>query len=200
MQANWHPLLTDERSVWTDERLSARSCAAANSTPRRRRARPTSTRCHLSTGIPARSQQRHPSPICDHEFGCRWVSEPLCSEVFSPTAERRHPLRTKKNRPTGGRFFSNHGSGGRIRTCDLRVMSPTSYLTALPRVDTCESIPYREIPVNRGAGAVSSPEEAATPQAVRSELSASAHHARFALRLARRRRGCRPPSDSRRHL
>ncbi len=26
------------------------------------------------------------------------------------------------------------GSGGRIRTCDLRVMSPTSYLTALPRV------------------------------------------------------------------
>ena len=26
------------------------------------------------------------------------------------------------------------GSGGRIRTCDLRVMSPTSYLAALPRV------------------------------------------------------------------
>jgi hypothetical protein len=25
------------------------------------------------------------------------------------------------------------GSGGRIRTCDLRVMSPTSYLAALPR-------------------------------------------------------------------
>ena len=24
-------------------------------------------------------------------------------------------------------------SGGRIRTCDLRVMSPTSYQTALPR-------------------------------------------------------------------
>ncbi len=27
------------------------------------------------------------------------------------------------------------GSGGRIRTCDLRVMSPTSYLAALPRGD-----------------------------------------------------------------
>ena len=27
------------------------------------------------------------------------------------------------------------GSGGRIRTCDLRVMSPTSYLTALPRIN-----------------------------------------------------------------
>ena len=25
------------------------------------------------------------------------------------------------------------GSGGRIRTCDLRVMSPTSYRTAPPR-------------------------------------------------------------------
>ena len=26
-----------------------------------------------------------------------------------------------------------HNSGGRIRTCDLRVMGPTSYQTALPR-------------------------------------------------------------------
>ncbi len=26
------------------------------------------------------------------------------------------------------------GSGGKIRTCDLRVMSPTSYRTAPPRV------------------------------------------------------------------
>jgi hypothetical protein len=31
-----------------------------------------------------------------------------------------------------GRMLS-FGSGGRIRTCDLRVMSPTSYRTALPR-------------------------------------------------------------------
>jgi hypothetical protein len=29
-------------------------------------------------------------------------------------------------------FCSN--SGDRIRTCDLRVMSPTSYLAALPRI------------------------------------------------------------------
>ena len=29
-------------------------------------------------------------------------------------------------------------SGGRIRTCDLRVMSPTSYLTAPPRGVTYE--------------------------------------------------------------
>ncbi len=33
--------------------------------------------------------------------------------------------------PTG--FIDLFGSGGRIRTCDLRVMSPTSYLTAPPR-------------------------------------------------------------------
>ena len=30
--------------------------------------------------------------------------------------------------------IKNGNSGGRIRTCDLRVMSPTSYLAALPRV------------------------------------------------------------------
>ena len=32
----------------------------------------------------------------------------------------------------GEGFRSN--SGDRIRTCDLRVMSPTSYLAALPRI------------------------------------------------------------------
>ena len=34
------------------------------------------------------------------------------------------------------------GSGGRIRTIDLRVMSPTSYLTAPPRV---KYVPYRKM-------------------------------------------------------
>ena len=32
--------------------------------------------------------------------------------------------------------FSIYGSGGRIRTYDLRVMSPTSYQTAPPRIKT----------------------------------------------------------------
>jgi hypothetical protein len=41
----------------------------------------------------------------------------------------RHQQR--KRPPVGGRF----DSGGRIRTCDLRVMSPTSYRTAPPRVE-----------------------------------------------------------------
>ncbi len=42
-------------------------------------------------------------------------------------------LKTKK----ASRFrlaFFNNGSGGWIRTNDLRVMSPTSYQTALPRI------------------------------------------------------------------
>jgi hypothetical protein len=37
-----------------------------------------------------------------------------------------------------GNFLSpcyHFGSGGRIRTYDLRVMSPTSYLTAPPRIN-----------------------------------------------------------------
>src|SRR5215213_2185407 len=38
-------------------------------------------------------------------------------------------LRTRKS-PVSGAFSY---SGGRIRTCDLRVMSPTSYLAAPPR-------------------------------------------------------------------
>jgi hypothetical protein len=33
------------------------------------------------------------------------------------------------------------GSGGRIRTCDLRVMSPTSYQTAPPRIKlSCKGV------------------------------------------------------------
>jgi hypothetical protein len=37
---------------------------------------------------------------------------------------------TARNLSDSGRL---HGSGERIRTSDLRVMSPTSYQTALPR-------------------------------------------------------------------
>src|SRR5215217_7407784 len=44
-------------------------------------------------------------------------------------ALRQRPQKARK--PPGERRLSN--SGGRIRTCDLRVMSPTSYLTAPPR-------------------------------------------------------------------
>ena len=57
----------------------------------------------------------------------------------------RKPLREKQKRRRcwASAFFVNRGagwvcnrptnSGGRIRTCDLRVMSPTSYQAALPR-------------------------------------------------------------------
>ena len=46
----------------------------------------------------------------------------LSSSFLVPERGKRRPRR---------RFTSN--SGGRIRTCDLRVMSPTSYQTAPPR-------------------------------------------------------------------
>ena len=41
-----------------------------------------------------------------------------------------------------GRVCNRPGnSGGRIRTCDLRVMSPTSYQTALPRSRVADYTP-----------------------------------------------------------
>ncbi len=48
----------------------------------------------------------------------------------TPHEHCARPSHTVKRRQRGRRFIS---SGGRIRTCDLRVMSPTSYQTAPPR-------------------------------------------------------------------
>ena len=48
----------------------------------------------------------------------------------SPQCRRSLKRRTARNLSDSGRLG---GSGGRIRTSDLRVMSPTSYQTALPR-------------------------------------------------------------------
>src|SRR5205823_8675439 len=42
-------------------------------------------------------------------------------------------FRTKKNANHNWLAFNDFYSGGRIRTSDLRVMSPTSYQAALPR-------------------------------------------------------------------
>ena len=41
---------------------------------------------------------------------------------------------TKKGTCDDASPFPKSNSGGRIRTCDLRVMSPTSYQAALPRI------------------------------------------------------------------
>ena len=41
---------------------------------------------------------------------------------------------TKKGLDRSLNLFLHIGSGGRIRTTDLRVMSPTSYQTAPPRI------------------------------------------------------------------
>ena len=45
----------------------------------------------------------------------------------------------KRNSPMRGYSYQCGGSGGRIRTCDLRVMSPTSCQTAPPRIRSRQS-------------------------------------------------------------
>ncbi len=54
---------------------------------------------------------------------------PECADnpTISAQTEQRSPILGRI-----GLLWS--GSGGRIRTCDLRVMSPASYRTAPPRV------------------------------------------------------------------
>ncbi len=76
------------------------------------------------------------------EGGTNPNTNPTCSELVEPIPEmskmnenlfatkdyENKPLcRCGQNKPT------RLNSGGRIRTCDLRVMGPTSYQTALPR-------------------------------------------------------------------
>ena len=52
-------------------------------------------------------------------------------ELSAPAQQRLHRPRSKATARAAVAEFVH--SGGRIRTCDLRVMSPTSYLTAPPR-------------------------------------------------------------------
>jgi hypothetical protein len=52
-------------------------------------------------------------------------------ETRRPQRSSPRVVPTWETPPSGGASLTN--SGGRIRTCDLRVMSPTSYQTAPPR-------------------------------------------------------------------
>ena len=54
-------------------------------------------------------------------------------ELSATIARRPHARYQKAQRPPRWRSLDFRHSGGRIRTCDLRVMSPTSYLAAPPR-------------------------------------------------------------------
>ena len=70
------------------------------------------------------------------------VVRPHLTTCLAEVASYRRPhppCRQRKRGPgrpvdTGARSSLESGSGGRIRTCDLRVMSPTSCQTAPPRV------------------------------------------------------------------
>ena len=85
-------------------------------------------------------------------YGPLNCSAPACADCEWPGAEsnRRHRgfqpralppelpgqtlgLSTSPTNQTPPVAAFDRSSGGRIRTCDLRVMSPTSYLTAPPR-------------------------------------------------------------------
>jgi hypothetical protein len=100
--------------------------------------------CHIGTGATV-AQVPEPRPRVSstyrshcgkygpdqHKSMYRDHTAPLCVFVSNlcPTA-KMNSSREREN-PRICRGFSN--SGGRIRTCDLRVMSPTSYRTAPPR-------------------------------------------------------------------
>ncbi len=62
---------------------------------------------------------------------CHDVCKPLTQSLTREPMGRRAAIREQENPPFPAGFSY---SGGRIRTCDLRVMSPTSYQTAPPRV------------------------------------------------------------------
>ena len=59
------------------------------------------------------------------------------------------PFFTKKGLTQLRKSFIFNGSGGRIRTYDLWVMSPTSYQTAPPRDMSKCIIPQRRTRINR---------------------------------------------------
>ena len=69
----------------------------------------------------------------------RWKAAASARTTRSPTAFAHKPCidQTPQGRRPQSVRFVLFGSGDRIRTCDLRVMSPTSYLTAPPRIRVC---------------------------------------------------------------
>ena len=76
------------------------------------------------------------------------MSRATVSEAVARAFENAKDLR--KGGPL--RHYKRH-SGGRIRTCDLRVMSPTSYLTAPPRVVFANASAIEPTELRLGAGA-----------------------------------------------
>src|SRR5690606_23528963 len=60
-------------------------------------------------------------------------STPFFIGIWVVPGSRRRGKRSGPIGATADRAVTSTDSGGRIRTCDLRVMSPTSYRTAPPR-------------------------------------------------------------------
>jgi hypothetical protein len=111
--------------------------------------------CALPTELPGPDQKKPPEPLWRGWEACgenRATGSPLPPTLAGSTYQSRsrneysasiapYDLLNTGNAALGRRFSNN--SGGRIRTCDLRVMSPTSYQTAPPRNRTEKLVDIR---------------------------------------------------------
>ena len=125
----------------------------------------------------------------EHAFGVslglRPRTPPRCpaspSTVAGSTPIPASNIRSTKNKAASDTWSdAAFNSGDRIRTCDLRVMSPTSYQTALPRTKVIRAANFRssgmhcqamESPRSRAAGpgtGKTPPEEGPRPREPRS--------------------------------
>jgi hypothetical protein len=101
--------------------------------------------CALPTELPGPDQKKTPEPSWRGWEACgenRATGSPLPPTLAGSTYQSRsrneysapispYDLLNTGNAALGAALLEH--SGGRIRTCDLRVMSPTSYQTAPPR-------------------------------------------------------------------
>ena len=94
-----------------------------------------------SRSVPSSGAPSHP---CSAGLATRRqfaVPKAAVAKAAAPTAAM--PVPNVAKAPPLWRRFTSFNSGGRIRTCDLRVMSPTSYQTAPPRNRTEKLVEIR---------------------------------------------------------
>ena len=128
--------------------------------------------CRPGTGAASGTVTHLPEPQWK---GCTGAAQ--ANSVYFPRTLRycRYGKRHSPSRKVAS-SSDQTGSGGRIRTCDLRVMSPTSYRTAPPRAVCRERIriPADRLTVKRRPR---QPREALLPPST-SKSTATRHHGR----------------------
>ena len=91
-----------------------------------------------SSGLPKRCEElfgkKELPPFCGLPFsGLPKIAAGLPARFLGKRRRRRQCKEFALARTLAKHVVRRRGCGGRIRTCDLRVMSPTSYRTAPPR-------------------------------------------------------------------